>query len=203
MEQRPNTPATTWKVPTTTSDYDARWAAMAASGQNPHGEADFLCRYSPASVLDGGCGTGRVAIELHRRGIETVGVDADPQMLEAARAKEPAIPWILGDLATVDLGRSFDLIALPGNVMIFVQPGSEAAVIENLARHLAPGGRLVAGFQLGRPGTIDLRTYDSLCTAAGLECEARFATWDGLPWDDGTYAVSVARRPAPPATATT
>src|SRR5262245_63462530 len=79
-------------------DYDARWRAMAASGQSIHGEADFICGLEPSSVLDAGCGTGRVAIELARRGIEVVGVDLDEPMLAAAREKAPDLEWHLADL---------------------------------------------------------------------------------------------------------
>jgi SAM-dependent methyltransferase len=165
---------------------------LAAKGQSIHGEADFVCRLEPASVLDAGCGTGRVAIELARRGIDVVGVDLDESMLAAARAKAPDLTWITGDLLDVDLGRTFDVVALPGNVMIFVAPGTEAAVVANLARHVAPDGHLVAGFQLDRG--YDLERYDADCAAAELELAARYATWEGAPWESGgDYAVSVHR----------
>ena len=55
--------------------YDERWRRMEAAGVNPHGEADFVFSYGPRSVLDAGCGTGRVAIELARRGLDVVGTD--------------------------------------------------------------------------------------------------------------------------------
>src|SRR5919204_5229355 len=60
---------------------DAPYEARARAGENVHGEADFVESFHPGSVLDAGCGTGRVAIELARRGIEVVGVDLDPGML--------------------------------------------------------------------------------------------------------------------------
>ncbi len=40
--------------------YDATYESRAAAGENVHGEADFVERFAPASVLDAGCGTGRV-----------------------------------------------------------------------------------------------------------------------------------------------
>ena len=104
----------------TTDQYDERWRRMAAGGQNPHGEADLVSRYAPASVLDAGCGTGRVAIELAARGIDVVGVDVDETMLAAARAKAASIAWVAAVLAALALDRTFELVALPGNVMIFV-----------------------------------------------------------------------------------
>jgi SAM-dependent methyltransferase len=176
-------------------DYDARWRALAASGQSIHGEADFVMSFGPATVLDAGCGTGRVAVELARRGVDVVGVDLDAAMLDTARAKAPALEWFLSDLASLDLRgsdgatRRFDIVVAPGNVMIFVEPGSEATVIARCAAHLADGGRLIAGFQLGR---LTLEDYDRCATAAGLRLEARYCTWGGDPWAPGAdYAVSV------------
>lgn len=170
--------------------YDRKWQQMAAAGQSIHGEADFICRFEPASVLDAGCGTGRVAIELAARGIDVVGVDLDAPMIDEARVKAPDLRWIQADLVDVDVERTFDVVAVPGNVMIFVRPGTEAAVVANLAGHVAPGGVLVAGFQLGRGYHID--QYDADCAAVGLTRVARYATWAADPWaDGGDYAVSV------------
>jgi SAM-dependent methyltransferase len=175
--------------------YDERWQTLAAAGHNVHGEADFVEGLGPRSVLDAGCGTGRVAVELARRGIEVTGVDVDPSMLEVARAKGPDLPWIAADLADVDLGRAFDVVVLAGNVMIFLAPATEARVVANMARHLRPGGALVAGFSL-EPGRLDLRSYDAQAGAAGLVLAERWATWDRQPYQGGDYAVSVHRRPA-------
>ena len=176
------------------ADYDERWARLAAAGASIHGEADFIGRFAPTSVLDAGCGTGRVAIELAVRGVDVVGVDLDPPMLDQARTKAPHLEWVHADLCDLALEREFDVVAMPGNVMIFVRPGTETSVIANLARHLRPGGVLIAGFQLGRG--YDLARYDADGAAAGLVLEDRFATWDADPWTDASeYAVSVHRRP--------
>jgi SAM-dependent methyltransferase len=174
-------------------EYDAPYRARERAGENVHGEADFVESFSPKSVLDAGCGTGRVGIELARRGIEVVGVDIDPRMLNTARAKAPHIPWHLGDISTIDLGRSFDAIVMAGNVMIFVAPGTEGAVLKNMARHLTPGGVLIAGFQLSM-AYLDLDVYDRLAEEAGLVLTERYSTWDRQPWRwESSYAVSVHR----------
>jgi len=176
--------------------YDQRWEQMAAQGASVHGEADFVDRLHPRSVLDAGCGTGRVGIELARRGTDVVGVDLDPSMLAVARAKALGIRWLEGDLAAVELGRRFDVVVMAGNVMIFLARGTEAAVVANLARHLVPGGALVAGFSL-EPSRLDLAAYDAFAAEAGLVPDGRWATWDLQPFTEGDYAVSLHRLPTP------
>ncbi|MFW0796912.1 class I SAM-dependent methyltransferase [Gordonia sp. CPCC 205515] len=180
-------------------DYDARWARMAAQGKSIHGEADLveslLAEVDGTRVLDGGCGTGRVAIELARRGFDVAGVDADDSMLATARRNGPDIDWVTADLADLPdtVGTGFDVIVLAGNVMIFVHPGTERRVLDGCTRRLRPGGLLVAGFAL-RPDRISLEDYDDHAAAAGLESVARWATWGREPYAGGDYAVSVHRR---------
>jgi SAM-dependent methyltransferase len=178
-------------------DYQRRFDDLAASGMDVHGEASFVMRGAPRSVLDAGCGTGRVGIELARRGVEVggvevVGVDADASMLATARANGPGIEWHEHDLATLDLGRVFDVVLLAGNVPLFTAAGTQPALVAGCARHVAPDGALVAGFQLGRG--YEIRAYDEDCRAAGLVPTERFSTWAGDPFGTGDdYAVSVHR----------
>ena len=182
--------------------YDDRWRRMEQRGEWVHGEADLVCWFEPGSVLDAGCGTGRVAIELDRRGIDVVGVDIDALMLEEARLKAPHVPWIQGDLVDVEISgpgapsarQEFDLIVMAGNVMVFVDIGTEAAIVANMARHLRPGGRLVSGFRSGL-SPLTFAGYDRLAADAGLIPEHRWTTWDREPFDGGSYAVTVHRRP--------
>ncbi len=174
---------------------------MEASGESVHGEADLVSAllesygYGPgASVLDAGCGTGRVTIELDRRGVSVVGVDLDPHMLTEAESKAPGLCWIQEDLCVLDLDRRFDLTVMAGNVMIFVQPGTEATVLASMARHLVPQGLLLAGFQLGR---LSLEDYDRHAAATGLRLQRRWATWEQDQYRDGNYAVSLHRLEGP------
>jgi SAM-dependent methyltransferase len=180
--------------------YQAKFDALAAAGHHVHGEADFVSAYEPATVLDAGCGTGRVAVELARRGIEVTGVDLDPSMLATARSTAPDVEWIEADLASLDLGRTFDVVVMAGNVMLFTDDAP--ATVAGCARHLSPTGLLVAGFSIGGRVTpsghtlapYDLDAYDAACDAAGLVLAERFATWEREPYAGGDYAVSVHRR---------
>jgi SAM-dependent methyltransferase len=178
--------------------YDRRFEELAASGMDMHGEATLVASFAPqqSSVLDAGCGTGRVAIELSRRGHVVVGVDVDRTMLEAARAKAPDLVWIEGDLADPGLdldGETFDIVVLAGNVLIFVPPGTEGRVIDNAARWLRPGGLLVTGYSL-RPNGFGPRQHDTLAAGSGLALQDRWSTWDKHPYTPGDpYAVAVHR----------
>lgn len=178
-------------------EYQARFDALAAAGKDMHGEARFVRAYEPATVLDAGCGTGRVAIELARHGIEVTGVDVDTSMLATARSKPSDVEWIEADLRDFDLGRTFDVVVMAGNVPLFTPAGTQAELVAAVARHVGPVGVLVAGFSTDwadRP--YDTEAYDAHCAAAGLVLAERFSTWDRQPWTPASnYAVSV-HRPA-------
>jgi SAM-dependent methyltransferase len=176
--------------------YQQRFDALAAQGVDVHGEVRFVVSFNPTSVLDAGCGTGRVAIELARRGVEVVGVDADASMLAEARRRAPGLEWVEADLARLDLGRAFDAVVLAGNVPLFCPQASRPALVRACAAHVAPGGVLVAGFALGRDYT--LAEWDAAAAAAGLEPAERWSTWDRQPFGPGDgYVVSVYRRAGP------
>lgn len=181
-------------------EYQARFDQLAAAGEHLHGEVDFLMAYNPRRVLDAGCGAGRIAIELARRGVDVIGVDIEASMLDTARRLAPDLPWIEADLARLDLDHRFDVIVLAGNVMLFTS--DRDATVAGCARHLDPGGLVVAGFQLERRPTPNRMTtapygldeYDESCVDAGLTLMERYATWDRDPFPgDGSYAVSVHR----------
>lgn len=179
---------TTWDG----EEYQRRFDELAASGSDVHGEADLVSSYGPATVLDAGCGTGRVAIELARRGVAVVGVDVDPSMIAAARRRAPELRWIESSLTELAIDDRVELVVMAGNVPLFTQPGTHAALVAGCASHLLPGGRLVAGFSLGRGYGVD--EYDDHCARAGLALEDRWSTWDRAPFDDESdYAVSVHR----------
>jgi SAM-dependent methyltransferase len=181
-------------------DYQRRFDELAAQGVAVHGEADLVASLLPSdrspelvSVLDAGCGTGRVAIELARRGVDVVGVDPDASMLAAARRAAPGLEWHEASMVGLDLRRRFDVVVMAGNVPLFTPPGTQADLVAGCARHLGVDGVLVAGFQLGRGYSV--QDYDGHCAAAGLELVQRWSSWHHDPFDDtADYAVSVHRR---------
>jgi SAM-dependent methyltransferase len=97
----------------------------------------------PATVLEVGCGAGRLleAIADADRSVAHTGVDLSPFMLEAARRRVADAELIHADIALMDLGRTFDAIAA---VHVFEHgPASWGyQAIERAAAHLSPGGTL-------------------------------------------------------------
>ena len=185
-----------WRQRVDLEEYDSRWDRLEADGVSVHDEAELVCRIGGERIVDAGCGTGRVAVELARRGKTVIGIDNDPDMLELARGKTDDVTWILSDLASVDLYGRFDVVVMAGDVLNYVNPGSESQIISNLARHLDPGGVLICGASLAEPA--QLTHFDNWCRAAGLLFDERYASWGGAPYDrPGHYAVSVHRVPSP------
>ncbi|QNE78951.1 methyltransferase domain-containing protein [Streptomyces finlayi] len=189
-------------------EYAQRFARLAESGHDIHGEAAFCdALLKPAArVLDAGCGTGRIAIRLAELGHHCTGVDVDASMLAVARRDAPSQEWLLGDLARLDtLGPEpdFDLALAAGNVIPLLAPGTESGVVRQLAAVLRSGGLLVTGMGLDAAHLplseppVTLTEFDEWCTEAGLTLRQRYATWSGDPYDaDGGYAVSVHSRTA-------
>ncbi len=185
-------------------DYAARFARLARSGQDVHGEATLVAGLVEpgARVLDAGCGTGRVGGRLAELGFEVVGVDVDESMLEVARREHPGVPWVDGDLAALPAQVTdrapYDVVVLAGNVVPLLEAGTLPAAVAGVTGVLAPYGRLVAGFGLdpahlprGCPVT-SLADYETTVAGAGLVVLERFSTWQAEPFDAaGGYVVSV------------
>lgn len=175
--------------------YERTYELRAAAGENVHGEADFVMRFSPGSVLDAGCGTGRVGRELYRRGVDVLGVDLDAEMLATARARCPAVSWIEGDISVIQLGRTFDIVLMAGNVINFVTPESRRRALENLAGHLRPSGHLITGYSVV-PDGCSPALFAAWAEATGLELVERWSTWDHDAFvEPSDYALTVHRLP--------
>jgi SAM-dependent methyltransferase len=95
----------------------------------------------PGRALDAACGTGRHAAHLARLGHLVLGVDLTPDMLARARERVPEAEFQTADLRELPSGDdSFDLVVC--GLALAHLPELDDPVSE-LARVLAPGGRLV------------------------------------------------------------
>jgi SAM-dependent methyltransferase len=96
-------------------------------------------------VLDVGCGTGRHAHELARRGVEVHGVDISERFIEIAVAAAPdGATFERGDARTLGFRSEFDAVIClcQGAFGMMTADGEDAAVVAGMAAALRPGGRL-------------------------------------------------------------
>ena len=112
---------------------------------------ELMGDFKGAQVLDVGCGDGVLACAAASRGAVVIGIDPDPAMLDAARARAERA-GVKADFLDGRIERlpfadaSFDVVAAI-TVLCFVADAS--AAVDEMARVVRPGGRLVIG-ELGR-----------------------------------------------------
>ncbi|HVO55357.1 MAG TPA: class I SAM-dependent methyltransferase [Solirubrobacterales bacterium] len=108
---------------------------------------DELAAAAGGEVLDLGCGTGRVALHLARRGRRVVGLDLDDRFLAelTERSAGLAIETHHADARKFDLGRQVPLALAPMQTLQLLDgPEDRAACLRCVADHLEPGGRFAA-----------------------------------------------------------
>ena len=121
----------------------------------PAGEIDFYvgrARASGGSVLELGCGTGRVTWPIARAGVPIVGLDVEDAMLERAEAKRQQelaevsarARFVRGDMSNFSLGERFTLAIIPFRAFqMLLTVDAQQQTLGCVHRHLVPGGRLI------------------------------------------------------------
>ncbi len=121
--------------------------------QGTSGEADFIeaeiGRDRTKRILDVGCGTGRHAIELARRGYSVTGLDYSESQLARARAKATEagveVEFVRADARDFRFDTPFDFVMMicEGAFPLMETDAMNFRILENIARALKPGGKLV------------------------------------------------------------
>lgn len=99
----------------------------------------------PCSVLDLGCGTGKLCCTLAELGHEVTGVDPAAAMLDIAKGTPCAerVEWVKSSAQNYDSHRRFDLILMTGHAFQILLTDTDAlAVLEKMRGHLKPRGRV-------------------------------------------------------------
>lgn len=110
---------------------------------NPGDLAFYLSRCpAPASVLELGCGSGRLAQALLEQGNPVTGVDRHRGLLGLAEAR--GVEVIEADITELDVGRTYDRVLLPYNGLYCLLTDAEVLrCLEGARRHLGPEGLLL------------------------------------------------------------
>lgn len=107
-------------------------------------------------VLELGCGTGRVALHLARRGHEVIGLDRDPELLAALRERSSLVEPLLADARDFELASSVSLVLAPTHLLQLLSgPAERAEALRCIAAALRPGGLLAAAIIEGMPPPDD------------------------------------------------
>ena len=119
---------------------------------------DPLAGDTPRTVLDMGCGTGRLARAFAARGHRVTGADPSSAMLSVARGHASSVTWIESDGATLALPTRFDLIIMTGHVFqVLLDDDIILATLRNLREHLAPSG--CVAFETRNPAVAEWRDW--------------------------------------------
>ncbi len=141
----------------------ARYYDLLYRDKDYAGETDYvhnlIQRQSPGAttVLNLGCGSGRHDRCLVDRGYSVTGVDLSEEMLTAARdaaAGNRALEYVQGDVRTVRLGKTFDVVISLFHVMSYQVTNADLMEAFSTAHsHLAPGGVFIFDCWYG-PGVL-------------------------------------------------
>lgn len=105
-----------------------------------------------AHVLDVGCGSGWPwGAALIEHGFQVTGLDASPRLIAHAAETLPKGEWIVGDMRTFDLGRTFQGL-LVWYSLFHLTPGDQRIALGRILAHAAPGATLM--MTMGGPGGV-------------------------------------------------
>lgn len=116
-------------------------------------------------ALDLACGTGDIAFAVADGGARTVGLDITHRMLQLAAGRASAVKFVTGDMTSLPFGNGlFDLVTTGYGLRNV--PDLDAA-IDEIARVLKPGGRLLS-LDFNRPESALIRSaYLAYLTVVG------------------------------------
>lgn len=169
-------------------DLEVRWSAFAEwDAQTAQFYATQLSGRAK-SVLEPGCGYGRILAPLAREGIEVCGFDSVPERIDLARRMFEAenlaknVEFLIGSMPDIPTARTFDAVILTVNAIGYVLTAeSKLRLFRRIREALNPGGRLIFDFQRGEQLLRRrwLRSWLSLCGELGGDAQLHSRVcWD-------------------------
>lgn len=122
--------------------HDAFWEEEGEAAELPL-IGHFLKQY-PGTALELGCGSGRLLLPLMAKGFLIEGLDCSAEMLALCRERATTTIPVLhqAEIEDFDTGTLFGAILIPAFTLQLLCPGRLPAILDNIKRHLQPGGGL-------------------------------------------------------------
>ena len=162
------------------------YAASGAQGPSRHLDA-FLDRLQPgAFLLELGCGAGRDAAHMLRRGFRVDATDGTPAMVKKAQERHD-LPARVMRFDELDAAELYDAVWAHASLLHCPRKDLSAA-LARIERALKPGGWFFANYKAGdAEGRDTLGRYYNFPDRAWLEQQYRSAApWQSLEWETGT-----------------
>jgi SAM-dependent methyltransferase len=100
-------------------------------------------------VADLGCGSGRLTTYLHDLGVDAMGIDLSPAMIDLARQEHPGLRFEVGSMTDLDLPDRSLAGVLAWSSLIHVPDADVPRVLGHVQRVLRPGGVVLISFFIG------------------------------------------------------
>jgi SAM-dependent methyltransferase len=113
----------------------------------------FAAAEPGATALDVGCGPGHIGRYLSGRGMDIVGVDLSPAMIEIARRLNPAMGFDVADMRSLPLGDGAAGAIVAFYSLIHIPRDEVPSVLREFRRVLMPSGRLLLAVHGGSGNT--------------------------------------------------
>jgi SAM-dependent methyltransferase len=178
----------------TPSPYDAIARLYDAWSASVTEDIDFYVEEARAArgpVVELACGTGRISVPIAKAGVQLIGVDASPGMLEMARAYATAegveLDLRLGDMREPPVPERVELVLIPFRSLLHMTTEADRLRALGGARNLlAPGGRLV--FDVFAPAPDDIEETH------GRWLERELGIQERADWDEDTRTLTLSVR---------
>lgn len=129
------------------------------------------------TILDLGCGTARILAQLHQQDLAGTGVDLQPGLITWAQHAHPGLRLNIGDLRTVRLGSTYDVVICLGNTLSYLHTDAELSAAFHTVRAHSHPGTVLALATLTGTGRND-RSTGEIATSLGAATVATTSAWD-------------------------
>jgi ubiquinone/menaquinone biosynthesis C-methylase UbiE len=153
--------------------------------------ADMVRARGAGTVVDVGCGPGRITAHLRRLGVDAFGIDLSPGMIQVARRDYPGLRFELGSMTDLALADASVTGLVAWYSLIHVPDDEIGTVFEHFRRVLRPGGPLLLGFHVGEGTQLKIQGYGGhpMKVQVHRRQHAQMITW----LNDAGFAVEMHR----------